>query len=104
MKKIINRRTFMSRQGRHDEAVAHVTSAFKQGAFKHGFKKFRVMSSWYGTFNEIVLETEFDSIVQMQTVWDALSASPEAAEFMPKWYELTEAGGRNEVLVVEGSN
>ncbi len=43
--------------------------------------KGRLLSSWYGTFNEIVLETEFDSVVQMQTMWDEGSARPWVAAF-----------------------
>ena len=99
MKKIINRRTFLATSGNFEAAISHLVNGMRQSSMKY-----RIMSSLYGTFSEVTLETEFDSVAQMQTAWDELNALPVVAEWMPRWYEVTQAGGRNEVLVVEAEN
>ncbi len=99
MKRIINRRTFVATHGNHRAAVDLLTAA---GA--NSPHQWRVYTSHFGTLDEVVLETEFDSMAQMLDAWDEISTRPTMSEFMQKWNPLIQSGGRNEVYVREASN
>jgi len=53
----------------------------------------RVYKPSIGPLDVIVGEFEFEDLGEIPKAWAEWSASPEAAEFMPKWYEMVERGG-----------
>jgi hypothetical protein len=51
--------------------------------------------------DSLALEMEFESIAQMEEAWAEVNARPEMANIMSKWYATTQAGGTNEVWMLE---
>jgi hypothetical protein len=47
--------------------------------------------------NRVVFEQEYENLAEWERLRDEWSASEYAAEFMPKWYEVVEGGGTEEV-------
>jgi hypothetical protein len=93
---IINRRTFVAERGKFQEAIDLL-----RGATKGARHKYRICSSYYGAFDAIALEVEFESLAQMEEAWAEVNAQPEMAEFLNKWYAATQPGGSNEVWILE---
>lgn len=91
---IVNRRTFNAKRGKLAEVVA-MLKAEKNDLVK------RVYSSHYGTFDQAVLEVEFSSVAEMEERWAQWFQSDYAQEFVPRWLEITESGGTNEVWILE---
>jgi hypothetical protein len=93
---VINRRTFMAEQGKLEGALAILREGTKGSQYKY-----RIYSSYYGTFDTLALEIEFESVAQMEAAWAEINARPEMADLMAKWYTATQAGGANEVWMLE---
>ncbi len=96
---IINRRTFSAERGKLQEAIDLLRRASQGARYPY-----RICSSYYGTFDAITLEVEFESIAQMEEAWAEINVQPGMAEFMPKWYAATQSGGANEVWIVEAKD
>ena len=93
---IINRRTFSAERGKLQEAIDLLRQAAKGARYSY-----RICSSYYGVFDAITLEVEFESIAQMEEAWAEINAGPGMAEFMSKWQVAAKSGGTNEVWVLE---
>lgn len=91
---IVNRRTFIAKRGHLDEVIALLKEE-KTDLVK------RVYRSHYGTFDTAVMEIEFASVAEMEERWAAWFKSDYAQEFVPRWLEITESGGSNEVWILE---
>lgn len=94
--KVVNRRTFIAAKGCYEDAVV----ILRQGAQNSPFPT-RVYRCQYGPFDTVALEVEFDSITQMADAWQGWESTPETAELLKKWFEVTEPGGSNEVWLLE---
>ncbi len=94
---IINRRTFIADRGKVQAVIDLLRTAAQDAHYPY-----RVCSSYYGAFDAVVLEVEFDSIAAMEEAWAEVNARPGMAEFMDKWYAVTCTGGSNEVWLLEG--
>ena len=88
---IVNRRTFMPKRGRLEEAAEWLR---KEGA-KMGMLDFlRISVPEIAPLDILVVETEFENWEQYHKFWAEWSPGD---EFWAKWYSLTENGGTNEV-------
>jgi hypothetical protein len=88
---IVNRRTFIPKRG-HQQEVIDMLKGEEGSAYVS-----RVYTAHYGPFDVAVLEVEFADLAAMEAGWNAWSASERAANIMPRWLEITEPGGSNEV-------
>ena len=93
---IINRRMFVAERGKSQEAIELLCQTAKGSRYPY-----RICSSYYGAFDAIALEVEFESIAQMEEAWAEINAQPGMAEFMTQWYAATKSGGANEVWILE---
>ncbi|MCB0067017.1 MAG: hypothetical protein KDD77_07700 [Caldilineaceae bacterium] len=93
----INRRTFSTRIGRGEDAV----SILKTGAKRLGWKPiYRILTSHFGTFGEVQLELEFETLADYEQFWADFDAAPETAGIMAQWLETVQEGGTNELWEV----
>jgi len=95
---IVNRRTFVIKRGCWQEAVAMVKA--EQERLDPG-AAFRLYTPNIAPFDILAMEWEYGSLEEYEKAWGDYSVSPEAAEFMERWYELTETGGTSEVWDLE---
>jgi hypothetical protein len=93
---IINRRTFVAERGKFQAAIDLLRGATQSARYKY-----RIDSAYYGAFDAIALEVEFESVAQMEEAWAEVNAQLEMAEFLNKWYAATQPGGSNEVWILE---
>ncbi len=91
---IVNRRTYIPKRGHVDEAIT-MLKAEETDLVK------RVYRSYYGQFDVVVMEIEFASVAEMETRWAEWFQTDYAKTFVPRWEEITEHGGTNEVWVLE---
>lgn len=84
------------RTRKFQEAIDLLRQAAKDARFPY-----RICSSYYGVFDALTLEVEFESIAQMEAAWAEINAQPGMAAFMTKWYAVTQSDGANEVWIVE---
>ena len=92
---LVNRRTFNVKRGQTDEAVALVKAEIEQfSSYTHAF---RIYSPETGSFDVVAVEWEYENLEEYERIWAEWGATPEAATFMEKWYDLTERGGTNEI-------
>ena len=89
---IVNRRTFVAKRGRLEEAVALVLAEMERTNTTP-----RVYVSETGLFETIAVEWELEGLAEYEKGWAEYFASPEAAPFLEKWAEITETGGTNEI-------
>ena len=91
---LVNRRTFMVKNGHWDEAVAMGVAEVQRVGLPHAS---RVYAPEIGPFSTLVLEADFESLAEYEEFWAEYFASPEAVEFNEKWDTVTESGGTNEI-------
>jgi len=89
---IVNRMTHVVKRGRMDEAVALI----KELGEKRG-EQGRIFVCQYGATNRLAIELEAESLAELEKGWTEWLASPEAAPFYEKWYDLTETDVTNEI-------
>ena len=89
---IVDRRTFVVKKGRMDEAVA---LAAEERSRIDG--TYRIYRPTIGPIDVVAFEFEGGSLADNERGWVEWSATPEAAEFIKKWNELTEPGGSIEI-------
>ena len=95
---IVNRRTFSIKRPRMQETVDLLRAQRKESSHPHAT---RIYTSNIAPFDILAFEIEFESLAGYEKFWADFSARPETAEFMSKWYELTEGGGANEIWTLE---
>jgi len=95
---IVNRRTFVVKRGCEEDLVA----LFRAERERLNIPiTFRVYTPIIAPFDFVAAEWEFGSLEDYDKFWTDWSARPETAEFMEKWYKLTENGGTNEIWNLE---
>ena len=90
---IVNRRTFITKRGRTDEAATFIKKAMGLISFP---RPPRVYVSDIGPFNTIAVEAEAESLAEYERLlaeWVARTTP----EFWEEWFNLTENGGANEI-------
>lgn len=93
---VVNRRTFIAGRGKLAEVVELLKAAAQDAP-----QTYRIYASYYGTFDRAVLEVEFADLATMEAAWAEFDARPETEGFLVRWDSITEAGGTNEVWVLE---
>lgn len=92
---VVNRRTFTAARGKQDEVVDML-----RGAAKSTGTTYRIYRSYYGRFDEVVVELEFDSMAQLEEMWAQFQGQPGSDDFFAKWNAIT-LGGQNEVWTLD---
>ena len=95
---IVNRRTFIAKRGRTRDLVALMLA---EQAHLNLPITFRVYSSNIAPFDQVVGEWEFENLVEYDKFWNDWFAMPGNADFMEKWYALTENGGSSQIWNLE---
>jgi hypothetical protein len=91
---LVDRRTWVVKRGRMEEAL----ELFKAEGKRIGSPPvWRLYAPNIGGFDLLALELEYESLEAYERSWAEYSASPEAAAFQEKLYELTEVGCANEL-------
>ena len=94
---IVNRRTWFVKLGQIAEAVELIKAESERTGSTP-----RIYTPYIGTFNEMALEFEFESLAEYEKFWSEYSASPEAAAFSEKFSRLIERGNKNEIWTLAG--
>jgi LPS sulfotransferase NodH len=95
---IVNRRTFIVKRGCQQKIVELIREATPK--FPHSHPR-RLYTPSIAPFDVIAIETEFEDLAGYEKYWTAWGEWSGVAEFMEKWFELTEPGGTNEVWTLE---
>jgi hypothetical protein len=93
-KMLVNRRTFLVKKSRMDEAVVLLVAYGEAVAFPH---RRRIYASQIGPFDTVAIELEFESLEEFERLVAEASAQPEWADFAKNLDELTVPGGSNEI-------
>lgn len=92
---LVNRRTFNVKMGHMDEVVALIKAEIEQ--FTSYTRASRIYTPETGSFDVVAVEWEYENLEEYERLWAEWGATPEAAAFTEKWYDLTERGGTNEI-------
>jgi len=95
---IVNRRTIVAKPGDMEDLVAMMKAEWERLNVPITF---RVYTPSIAPFDFVAAEWEFGSLEDYEKFWTDWFARPETAEFMEKWYKLTESGGTNEIWNLE---
>ena len=90
---LVNRRTFISKPGRAEEAANFLKQAMQ---LTDHARSARVYVSEIGPFDTIAVEVEVESLADYERRF-AEWAAKTTPEFWEKWYSLCENGGANEI-------
>jgi hypothetical protein len=91
---LVNRRTFIVKNGCWDEAVAMAVAEVQRVGFPRAT---RLYVPKIGPFSTLVFEAEFESLAEYEKFWAEYFASPEGVAFNEKLDTVTESGGTNEI-------
>ena len=91
---ITNRRTFIVKRGRLQEAAALIKAEAERVDIANPQ---RVYVPEIAPFDVLVYEADYESLAEYEQVWAEWLASPEAAAFLEQWDAITETGGTNEI-------
>ncbi len=97
---IAHRRIFQARPGRQMELVDLVRAGSEYG-FPEPPHGRRVYWAHISSYNQVILEIDFESHAELEAYWDEWRSSPGAEEFGKKFYELTGSGGGAEIWYVD---
>jgi len=92
----INRRTNKVKPG----AMGEVVKLAKAEIERTGTKA-TVYTPYFGPYDVVVFDFEFESLDAYRKKWEEWFASPEADRYMKKFRTLVEPGGSNELWNVE---
>jgi hypothetical protein len=95
---IVNRRTFVVKNGCQDEVVAMVLA--ENTRLKWSIPS-RVYTPNIAPFGLVVVEWEYEDLAAYEKHWADWFALPETPDFMEKWLSLTKTGGANEIWNLE---
>jgi hypothetical protein len=95
---VVNRRTFNIKPGGMEDALALVKAENAEGG---EFRAVRVYTPNIAPFDVLAIEFEVESVAQADRMWDEWFTSDRAADFMPKWVDVTAGGGTNEYWNLE---
>jgi len=91
---LMNRRTFVVKRGRMEEAIKLLQAEAQRSSRKNHS---RIYTPEVAAFDVICAEIDFDNLSQYEQYWADYFEQPEAAAFLERWVELTETGGTNEI-------
>ncbi len=91
---ITNRRTFIIKRGRLQEAAALIKAEAERVDLPNAQ---RVYVPEIAPFDVMVYEADYENLEEYEGIWAEWLASPEAAAFLEKLYAVTETGGTNEI-------
>jgi hypothetical protein len=95
---IVNRRTFNVKQGRMEEATKLVVDEIAAEKARGGYSgTTRVYTSSIGSFNQLCVEWEYESLAEYERMWAEWAARPTSPAFMEKWVNATSREGTNEI-------
>jgi len=94
---LVDRRTWVVKRRCMEEALELIKAEGKRVGSP---PVWRLYEPKVGGFDLLALEMEYESLEAYEKWWAEYSASPEAAAFQGKLYELTEVGGANELWVL----
>ena len=97
---IVNRMVFNFQPGKVSEAAALVRAGPDYGLPEtpHGMRMYRPNVSSY---DQLIIEVEFEDLAQHAAYWEAWFASPRADEWSEKWQALRAPGVGEEILNLE---
>ena len=78
------------------EAVVKMLKEAIEGntIFTHSY---RIYTPDIGPQDVVIVEWEYEDLQEMRAVWDAWLAKPSTPEFLEKWNDLVERGGKREI-------
>ena len=93
---IVDRRTFMAKNGMVDEVVEQIKKAAGYSPFT---PTYRIYTPQYARFGGVVLEIEFKDLAECDRYWASwFEKTPQA--WWDSWFSLTENGGGAETYNV----
>ncbi len=95
---IVNRRTFILRQGRRQSAIEAIKATYARDP---STVKLRWYTSDIGPFDQLVMEMEFQDLAEYNKYWTAFDPGE---DFWKGWFDLTATGGTNEIWEVVYQN
>lgn len=99
---IVDRRTFHVPAGQVESVLQMLENEIRDhGAPPHGY---RVCASETGEFNQVVMETEYENMAEMEAHWADWGTKPTTAAFMERWNAITLPGSSRELwrVVLQG--
>ena len=93
---LVNRRTFVVKQGCMPEVVALIQSMLKKYP-KPEPQRYRFYQPYIGPFAILAMEAEFESLDEYEKFWAEWGAGPQAKEWAEKSPQLLHGGGTNEI-------
>lgn len=94
---VINRRTFIIKPGRMEEAVKLIKDTGEGNATAPNRGLMRLSDAIFGPFGVLSMEVEFENLDEYQKYWDYLFGLPQMDKFFETWNVITDAGGTNEL-------
>ena len=94
---IIDRRIFPVKFGKMDEVVQILATG---GDIVPDRPKARILTSFVGTFDRVVLELEFENLAGYEAWWTAWAQAPGQSEVMERFWACVEPGGVQEIWEV----
>ena len=95
---VINRRTFNMNKGSMEAAIQLIKDTVAE---LHSEKSPRLSTAFFGPFDVLCMEVEFENLEQYEKYWKDLFARPEMERFFEKWDQMTAPGGANELWEVQ---
>jgi hypothetical protein len=91
---IVNRRTFVIKRGRMEDAKSLLKETGQWWPPGAGMVRFYVTN--VGAWNQLAFEVEFQSLADYERIWAEAGATV-PAEWWHRWFEVLDAGGGNEI-------
>ena len=98
---IVDRRTFIYKRGRRNDAVAVLKEMLQLATSKFKGLTGRIYTPSIGPFDTLAMEGEYESLAEYERIQAEFFALPEVALLMEKWLEATETGGTHEIWDLE---
>lgn len=95
---IVNRRTFVVKNGQMDRAVEMLREAGQKFPYS---RPRRLFVPSFAAFDALVLDVEHADMAEYDEYWNAVLALPWFEDWMAEWHQITETGGANELWTVE---
>jgi hypothetical protein len=89
---IVDRRTFIAKNGKQDELVEQIKKA---AAYMPFAASYRIYTPQYGQFGVVVLELEFKDLAECDRYWAGWTEKAPQT-WWETWFSLTENGGGSE--------
>ena len=91
---LVDRRILSIQTGRMDDALQVLSSERARMAWKGAI---RIYSPSVASFDQIIVEFEFENWAECEEFWNTWGATPEADRFWANWGEVNAAGGQREI-------